>query len=97
MSLISPRKVCSLATLALPGLAAACTTIDFAEAPVGRMEGAALVVWVGPNDDTNSGDGKFIYVPKRGQELVYKKETYSCIPPDLYAERFLQFVDKHLS
>jgi len=49
----------------------ACGSVDFDAAPVGRFEGSALVVWVGPGDDTNSGDGEFVYVPRPGQELTF--------------------------
>jgi len=29
--------------------------------------------------------------------VVYEKATYSCVPPDLYAQRFLDFIDKHVT
>lgn len=29
--------------------------------------------------------------------ILYKKGTYSCVPPGSYAERFLNFVDKHVT
>ncbi|GGX59143.1 hypothetical protein GCM10007385_30160 [Tateyamaria omphalii] len=49
----------------------ACGTVDFDAAPVGRFEGSALVVWVGPGDDSALGDGEFVYVPRPGQELTF--------------------------
>ena len=70
---------------------AGCATIDYNAAPVGRFEGSALVVWVGAGDESISGDGKFIYVPRRGDELVFFRgatavasEGNSIIKPDAF-------------
>lgn len=52
----------------------ACGTVDFENAPRGTFEGAALVVWVGPAADKNSGDGRFLYVPRTGQELTFLRD-----------------------
>lgn len=49
----------------------ACGAVDFDAAPVGRFEGSALVVWVGPGDTSTLGDGEFVYVPRPGQELTF--------------------------
>ena len=32
----------------------------------------------------------------RWKSLIHPKNAYSCIPPDLYAQRFLDFIDKHV-
>jgi len=48
-----------------------CTSLDYNAVPVGRFEGSALVVWVGPGDEDTSGDGKFLYVPRTGDELEF--------------------------
>lgn len=36
-------------------------------------------------------------VEYRLKGLVYKKDAYSCVPPSVYARRFLDFVDKHVT
>jgi Phosphatidylinositol-4-phosphate 5-Kinase len=33
----------------------------------------------------------------RYKGLIYERNTYSCIPPDLYAQRFLDFIDKYVA
>ena len=32
----------------------------------------------------------------RWKSLIYEKNAYSCIPPDLYAQRFIDFIDQHV-
>lgn len=53
---------------------AACGVVDFRNAKPGTFEGAALVVWVGPAATANQGDGKFLYVPRTGQELTFLRD-----------------------
>lgn len=52
-----------------------CTSLDYNAVPVGRFEGSALVVWVGPGDEDTSGDGKFLYVPRSGDELEFFRDA----------------------
>jgi hypothetical protein len=47
-----------LPVLALLG----CGFVDYPKAPVGRFDGALLVMWVGEGDGT-LGDGRFVFVP----------------------------------
>ena len=54
---------------------AGCTSLDYNSVPVGRFAGSALVVWVGPGDEDTSGDGKFLYVPRTGDELEFFRDA----------------------
>lgn len=54
---------------------AGCTTVDFEAAKAGQFSGSALVVWVGPGDDQTSGDGDFLYVPLKGDELTLTRNS----------------------
>ncbi|MDZ4395999.1 hypothetical protein [Cypionkella sp.] len=47
-----------LAFLAL----AACGSVDYDDAPVGKLSGTVLVMWVGETE-AGEGDGRFVYVP----------------------------------
>lgn len=58
-------------------LAAGCATIDYDSVDRGRFQGSAIVVWVGPGDRDILGDGKFLYVPVRGRELVFTRPSSS--------------------
>lgn len=54
---------------------AGCTSLDYNAVPVGRFGGSALVVWLGPGDEDTSGDGKFLYVPRTGDELEFLRDA----------------------
>ncbi|MEO0522801.1 MAG: hypothetical protein AAF088_07775 [Pseudomonadota bacterium] len=61
----------SLTLLAL----SSCGSIDFdGLSDQGRFEGSVLVVWVGENE-SGSGDGKFVYVPFPGRELKFIRDV----------------------
>jgi len=64
------KRILTVALLMLTG----CGQVDFENAPKGTFEGAALVVWVGPNANSQLGDGKFLYVPRDGDELVFRRD-----------------------
>ncbi|MFC4668544.1 hypothetical protein ACFO5X_08275 [Seohaeicola nanhaiensis] len=61
--------ICRYVAILAGLLLAACGTVDFDEAPVGRFEGALLVMWVGEGD--GKGAGKFVYVPSRTRPLTF--------------------------
>lgn len=50
---------------------AACGTVDFHSAPVGRFDGSLLVMWVG--EGGSSGDGRFVFVPSRTRPLTFHR------------------------
>ena len=53
----------------------ACGFVNYEElSDQGRFKGSVLVLWVGENE-TGAGDGKFIYVPFPGRELVFVRDT----------------------
>ncbi len=47
---------------------AACGYVDYDDAPVGRLDGALFVMWVGEGGP--SGDGKFVFVPDPNNRLT---------------------------
>lgn len=47
---------------------AACGYVDYDDAPVGRLDGALFVMWVG--EGGSSGDGKFVFVPDPNDRLT---------------------------
>ncbi|MEM6590191.1 MAG: DUF1353 domain-containing protein [Pseudomonadota bacterium] len=63
------RKLVFIASLAL----AACGQVDVDGAPEGEFTGTAVVVWVGEGN-TQSGDGAFIFVPLRDNELTFTRD-----------------------
>ncbi|PIE15368.1 MAG: hypothetical protein CSA68_06745 [Rhodobacterales bacterium] len=50
---------------------AACGTVDFDKAPVGRFEGSLLVMWV--REGNRLGDGRFVFVPSRTNPLTFHR------------------------
>ena len=67
-------------------LLASCSVfLDFGEeaAPAGEITGAALVLWVGPNDESQLGSGEFLYIPRPGQEITITRAK-SAIAPSGY-------------
>lgn len=36
------------------------------------------------------------YAEYQLKALVYNRRTFSCIPPTVYADRFLRFMDRHI-
>ena len=55
----------------LAGIVAACGTVDYDGAPVGRFDGNIFVMWVGEGD--GSGDGRFLYVPDPNDPLTFTR------------------------
>jgi 1-phosphatidylinositol-4-phosphate 5-kinase len=35
-------------------------------------------------------------VEYRWKSMIYKKNAYSCVPPDIYAQRFVDFIDQNV-
>ncbi|SFA70384.1 Protein of unknown function [Poseidonocella pacifica] len=66
------RRISPLILVAAFGLLlGGCAVVDYDNVPRGNFEGEAVVVWVGPGQDSNVGDGRFLYVPVEGNELVF--------------------------
>jgi Phosphatidylinositol-4-phosphate 5-Kinase len=63
---------------------------------LGERHGKEAVYYIGMIDFLQPFDVKKLAEYKL-KGLIHKKDTFSCIPPDLYAERFLDFVDKHFA
>lgn len=70
-----------LAFLAL----AACGAVDYDHAPVGKLSGTVLVMWVGETQ-AGEGDGRFVYVPSATPlrfERANAKATLKTIQPEM--------------
>lgn len=63
-----------------------CGFVNYSEAPAGTFTGSVFVLWVGEND-TGSGDGRFVFVPVEGDELTFTRKnpdaTMQTITPGL--------------
>jgi hypothetical protein len=70
-----------LAFLAL----AACGAVDYDHAPVGKLSGTVVVMWVGETQ-AGEGDGRFVYVPSATPlrfERANAKATLKTIQPEM--------------
>ncbi len=65
------RRFISLTGFALAVSVAACGTVDYDTAPVGRFEGSLFVMWIG--EGGSSGDGAFVYVPNPAAPLTFTR------------------------
>lgn len=54
-------------------LTSSCSIVDYSGIDKGTFRGSAIVVWAGPGNENNSGDGKFLYVPVAGRELEFTR------------------------
>ncbi len=54
-------------------LLAGCSTVGYDTVKPGSYTGAAVVVWVGAGNDAVLGDGQFLYVPVKNQELTFTR------------------------
>jgi 1-phosphatidylinositol-4-phosphate 5-kinase len=62
----------------------------------GEKRGQRAIFYVGLIDFLQPFDFKKT-VEWKLKGLMYKEGSYSCVPPDQYADRFLKFIDDHLS
>lgn len=58
-------------------LLAGCASVGYDTVKPGSYTGSAVVVWVGAGEDDVLGDGEFLYVPVRNEELTFTR------PPDV--------------
>lgn len=83
------------ATLGMPSKRQQCGAGPLAMLP-GEHKGRPATYYFGLIDFLQPFDYKKD-LEYRLKGLVYKKASYSCVPPALYAQRFLDFVDKHVN
>ncbi|MDZ4312881.1 MAG: hypothetical protein U1A24_20230 [Cypionkella sp.] len=63
----------------------ACGSVDYDDAPVGRLSGTVLVMWVGETE-AGEGDGRFVYVPSATPlrfERTNPSATLKTIQPEM--------------
>lgn len=67
------RWVVLLCVLCLGG----CAHVDYDDVARGDFSGSVYLLWVGPADTALLGDGRFLYVPRAGDALTFKRDPRS--------------------
>ncbi|SLN21733.1 hypothetical protein ROA7450_00789 [Roseovarius albus] len=58
----------------------ACGFVNYSDSKPGTLSGSIFVMWLEPGFDSNSGDGKFLFVPAPNDPLVFvPAEPYGAV------------------
>ena len=61
----------------------------------GERKGLPVTYYVGLIDFLQPFNIKKV-LEWRAKALVHEKDSFSCVPPDVYAKRLLDFIDRHV-